>query len=73
MPRQRRLHIEGGCYHVMGHRHLFLNVGDKVDSFERLGISLKQTVNALPLQLFPPHKYHAMNFYNSFINDRLGV
>jgi REP element-mobilizing transposase RayT len=47
MPRQGRLHIDGGYYHVMGRglerRHIFSGVDDKTDFLERLGTGLEQT------------------------------
>ena len=46
MPRQGRLHIPGGYYHVMGRgmerRRIFNSVTDKQDFLERLGEGLEQ-------------------------------
>jgi len=47
MPRVGRLHIVGGCYHVMGrgleNRDVFKEDVDKQDFLNRLGISLKKS------------------------------
>jgi hypothetical protein len=46
MPRIGRLHISGGCYHVIGRglerRNIFATVDDKEDFLVRLGLSLKK-------------------------------
>ena len=47
MPRIGRLHIPGGCYHVMGRglerRRVFATDEDKRDFLERLAIELEHT------------------------------
>jgi len=47
MPRQGRLHVPGGFYHVMGRglerRNIFSNDEDKIDFLDRLGMGLEQT------------------------------
>ena len=47
MPRKGRLHIDSGCYHVMGHglerRTIFDDEGDKDDFITRLSASLPAT------------------------------
>jgi len=47
MPRTGRLHIPGGCYHVMGRglerRNIFDHIEDKKDFLARIGIALKKS------------------------------
>ena len=47
MPRTGRLHITGGCYHLIGRgierRHIFREQQDKTDFLERLGANLDRT------------------------------
>lgn len=47
MPRRGRLHVEGGCYHVMGRglerRHIFDTAEDKQDFLDRLATGLVAT------------------------------
>ncbi len=47
MPRRGRLHIDGGCYHVMGRglerRYIFECDADKTDFLVRLEAGLAKT------------------------------
>ena len=64
MPRTGRLHIPGGCYHVMGRglerRRIFNQADDKNDFLERLGNILAQTdVQCLAWAIMSNH-YHLL-------------
>ncbi|MEO0444251.1 MAG: transposase [Pseudomonadota bacterium] len=64
MPRLGRLHIPGGCYHVMGRglerRRIFGSSEDKEDFLERLGSALaKVQAQCLAWAVMPNH-YHLL-------------
>jgi len=62
MPRIGRLHIPGGCYHVLGRglerRRVLASDTDTADFVVRLGVGLAETdVRCLAWALIPNH-YH---------------
>lgn len=63
MPRMGRLHLKGGCYHVMGRglerRAIFLKDSDKADFLERLADGLAGGYACLAWSLMPNH-YHLL-------------
>lgn len=64
MPRRGRLHIPGGCYHVMGRglerRHIFEKPVDKKDFLSRFGENLqRQNAQCLAWAIMPNH-YHLL-------------
>lgn len=64
MPRMGRLHIPGGCYHLIGRglerRAIFQNGADKLEFLKRLGSNLTKTqCQCLAWALMPNH-YHVL-------------
>ena len=64
MPRMGRLHVDGGCYHVIGRglerRRIFATTGDKADFLERLEHGLLRTeISCLAWAMMPNH-YHLL-------------
>ncbi len=64
MPRQGRLHIPGGCYHVMGRglerRRIFAGIEDKRDFLERLGEGLEHTQSQCLAWVVMSNHYHLL-------------
>ena len=64
MPRMGRLHVDGGCYHVMGRgvegRSIFATAEDKKDFIIRLSVGLQETeISCLAWALMSNH-YHLL-------------
>lgn len=64
MPRMGRLHVDGGCYHVLGRgfekRNIFERYADKRDFVERLAKYLKTTeIRCYAWSVMPNH-YHLL-------------
>ena len=64
MPRMGRLHVDGGCYHVMGRgierREIFYTDADKQDFIHRLGKCLETTgISCYAWSVMPNH-YHLL-------------
>ncbi len=64
MPRMGRLHIDGGCYHVMGRgferRNIFEKNYDKQDFINRLGTGLETTGFQCFAWSIMPNHYHLL-------------
>ncbi len=64
MPRTGRLHIPGGCYHVMGRglerRRIFNQADDKNDFLERLGNIVEQSDGQCLAWAIMSNHYHLL-------------
>lgn len=64
MPRKGRLHIPGGCYHVIGRglerRHIFSEDADKNDFLARLGLALENSQSQCLAWTLMSNHYHLL-------------
>ena len=64
MPRLGRLHVPGGCYHVMGRglerRYIFENDDDKSEFLDQLGRSLEKSDAVCLAWAVMSNRYHLL-------------